>query len=1491
MSGLGRRSALGLTAALVLTQLLAPAVEAETARTVDIGLDPALELLGVVELLAGPSTKERGTASLHAEELRQTAGLFAPWRASAVRAWTAGRGGTCGFLKRSDALVRLDLTELPEFAARSAIPDDFVDCLGGPRGLSGWLDALRAFAAESSFLEHLAAKKARWEPGLDMFRKEADAADIIVKIERYTGLPFLGTYSMRLSSHHAPGAQTNSVITNEDGSTRIVSILGPRAAPGQPVIRVDEILPIAWHELAHGVLDRVGDLYREEVLRRSAAQKTLSWECYGGWEQCFKENMVRAVMIRLVTLEKGAAFGERVLQEEGVKKYPYLTALVARLKEYESDRARYPTLAHFYPQLLSVFPEAPPAPALSRRTAGAGDPGPDWLAEGAIPFSTSGQREKALALLDALLAGPGEPNLDLLLRRGVLRLSQADYEGSRQDAEAVLRARPDSPAGWYLTAMAQEGKGLRPEAAAALAKAARSCAALRAESVLCRNVNSRLSLAKEGRPRPAPAAALAISFDADPRVELLGIVQMLAEPDSFHLLLSSAPPAYAEYGRKAWKLFSPHAAHPAVSGLRQLRKENRLLETVSGLLALSAPPELAPLPYAKEGEVRIPDAKFLADLRDLSRRGGFAEFYRSHAGFFKLAVERAQEESRRGLRPQTVASYLRHLQLERHRFILTPLLPRDMAANAVVSDAGGRQNVRIRPADYTGKSLFDLGDFGASPAHEIVHNHIDSYALDHRQELEAYAGLMVAGCTDSWMGCVLEHVDLAVTLRMLALERGEGAYAATLADFTKRGFPYLEPLCRRLKEWEATSGVSFEKFYPRLVAVFRETLLKDASAQARAALERRAKEASARREPAVVPRTAADSIRDARLELASALIGLAQQREPAGPFAAYSSHAAVEKVRGILNKEELGALPAELMLYVSSPPALFPTGMIPESLLASAGGQEAVDEYYEAARDFAVRSKFSRYYESSAKTYQELARRHSQQLKSISPAAGRLVVSTLLPPRYWSRLVRIKRTAPPEVWTLMSDGLMGADGVGHPGAPVEIRMTTDPRVELMSVLLLLNRPVAAPGPLSPYQLDAAAWFSSFSTHPAVAHAAALLKRDPRTNLPAQIALRLSTPPDLYAAEPIPGGYLEAAGGEEVVDRFMDSMRDFARASRFMTFYEAHRADYAAFAAQAESETLASISPKAIAAYLGVPLSERYSFLLAPLLAEHHAANLSLRHYNRVEEVRLRPARYSKERGMKFLFDQFDSSVAHELVHTVTNPLVSDWDAKNAKGSLVCRDQQGESWSGCVQEHLVYAVTLRILALDLGEPVYRESLREYTSRGFPHLEALGTGLKEYERDRARYKTLKEFYPQLQTVFSKALAKGAPEPSESDSAPRRLKDQGVKAFLDGRFAEAVKSFTDALKLTPRDAETFLNLGVVYEKLGEGEKALESYTRAVDSSVERSARAREIKVAAFSSRAALLRSRGRVEEARQDLRRALETAPTDWDGRQDIERRLAP
>ncbi|MCR4295431.1 MAG: DUF4932 domain-containing protein, partial [Elusimicrobia bacterium] len=312
---------------------------------------------------------------------------------------------------------------------------------------------------------------------------------------------------------------------------------------------------------------------------------------------------------------------------------------------------------------------------------------------------------------------------------------------------------------------------------------------------------------------PLRAEAPAVSFETDPRVELLAVVHMLAEPEAFSRRFPDGPPDYA---RRAQGAFSPFAGHPAVARLRGLLQPGRRFGPARLLLDCSAPPELAEErevdPYSPPRSKE--DRAFLKDLRDFAARSRFMRFYGENAAYYAELVRQARAEADRGLRPESVAGYLRRGASSRPRFLISGLLPWELAANA--GDA------RIRSALY-GKSMFDFGDPGTGPAHELAHELLSPLARKHRVELEAYAGLMPAGCTDTWLGCVMANVDLAVTLRVLAARRGEEEYASALERY--RRFPFLPALGERLKEWETGAGASFEEFYPRLVAVFREALI------------------------------------------------------------------------------------------------------------------------------------------------------------------------------------------------------------------------------------------------------------------------------------------------------------------------------------------------------------------------------------------------------------------------------------------------------------------------------------------------------------------------------------------------------------------------------------------------------------------------------------------------------------------------------------------
>jgi hypothetical protein len=320
----------------------------------------------------------------------------------------------------------------------------------------------------------------------------------------------------------------------------------------------------------------------------------------------------------------------------------------------------------------------------------------------------------------------------------------------------------------------------------------------------------------------APTAAgarapVAVVFDADPRVELLSVLVMLARPDAFAERLGQSPPPYAARARKA---FAPFARHPAVVRVRTFLDEEPGGELTEAFLALSPPPDLTAASGAA-GRTQL-----LNDVRDFARRSRFAAFYKDNAAYYRELAAQARAEADRGLRPDSVTGYLRLSGAGAPWFILAPLLPGEMAANARIGDGPAARYLRVRPVRYAGgvpRMSFDV--FAAGAAHDVGHALLDPLAAASRAALAESEGLMFDGCAGSWPGCVSEQVDLAVTLRALAAERGESVYGEMLRAYEWK-YPALAPLCRRLKEWEARPEGPFADFYPRLTAVFREEAAK-----------------------------------------------------------------------------------------------------------------------------------------------------------------------------------------------------------------------------------------------------------------------------------------------------------------------------------------------------------------------------------------------------------------------------------------------------------------------------------------------------------------------------------------------------------------------------------------------------------------------------------------------------------------------------------------
>lgn len=322
-----------------------------------------------------------------------------------------------------------------------------------------------------------------------------------------------------------------------------------------------------------------------------------------------------------------------------------------------------------------------------------------------------------------------------------------------------------------------------------------------------------------------------------------------------------------------------------------------------------------------------------------------------------------------------------------------------------------------------------------------------------------------------------------------------------------------------------------------------------------------------------------------------------------------------------------------------------------------------------------------------------------------------------------------------------------------------VRVVVDPRIELMGIVQLLNGYFLTTEYDFVYKLDALSHFSSFRDHPAVTMFSEMSQSGFNFDAVPKAMLALTAPPELNRRVDLPDRMIERAGGEERFGEFVEALRNFAIDSRFQPFLEAHQGT---FENVIEATTPAvEGAVEALRRYTGMDL-DGTSVVLGMLL--HHggfAASMETSQ-GEVEAWALIGPVGSQDGLPTFGSATYVASTAwHEFSHTFINPLSHNYESQIAAYASLLEpiaeqmaQQAYPDWQTTVNEHVIRAITTRLIQLEQGDDAGREALARETKRGFVYVEALVDRLKEYEASRDRYPNIASFYPRLIDVFREA-----------------------------------------------------------------------------------------------------------------------------------------
>jgi hypothetical protein len=324
----------------------------------------------------------------------------------------------------------------------------------------------------------------------------------------------------------------------------------------------------------------------------------------------------------------------------------------------------------------------------------------------------------------------------------------------------------------------------------------------------------------------------------DPRIELMAVTQILADY-GWTGLLANQDTAYRR-DVDAW--FSSFREHAAVKRFAELAKGNyRFDAPASTMVCLTALPELRLDGDPEEcGAARAGGARnvlaWVDELRDFARASKFDAFFRAHAGLYRLL----EEQTRKKLLKDYAAPLEAYHGVRAGSFtiVLAPLLSGNFGQRHRRRD--GRFDIYgILGTDRASEGIEQFGTVESLRRlvwHEFGHSFSNPEVERLRERLsnsgkllDPIAAKMGASAYSDWFTTAIEHVDRAIEVRLAFRELGEDEGERAIDYQKAQGFAYIEPLARRLEEYERNRDryPTFEAFAPRLLAVFDELTASD----------------------------------------------------------------------------------------------------------------------------------------------------------------------------------------------------------------------------------------------------------------------------------------------------------------------------------------------------------------------------------------------------------------------------------------------------------------------------------------------------------------------------------------------------------------------------------------------------------------------------------------------------------------------------------------
>lgn len=229
-----------------------------------------------------------------------------------------------------------------------------------PAAIREFLAALQDFVAQSEFQRFWDEHRALYAAAGQRLTERLEQGRYLEWFDAFFGARPAARFDVRVGLLNG-GNNYGVSVAFADGREEICPVIGAAEfdGDGRPVFGA-HVEGTVVHELCHSytnpIVDRHADRL-EPVGQRlwKLSADTMRAQAYGDWKTMLYETLVRACTVRYHRATGGAQAARRAAAAEAARGFAWVSAVEESFEAYEADRARYPTLDAFMPQVVACL--------------------------------------------------------------------------------------------------------------------------------------------------------------------------------------------------------------------------------------------------------------------------------------------------------------------------------------------------------------------------------------------------------------------------------------------------------------------------------------------------------------------------------------------------------------------------------------------------------------------------------------------------------------------------------------------------------------------------------------------------------------------------------------------------------------------------------------------------------------------------------------------------------------------------------------------------------------------------------------------------------------------------------------------------------------------------------------------------------------------------------------------------------------------------------